>query len=42
MVDRVQEMASAFKEIEDKGKVAFTIIMGILGLGLLFTALSKD
>lgn len=42
MVAKVQDIASAFKEVEDKAKVALTIIMGILGLGLLFVALSGD
>jgi len=37
----LQEIASAFKEIEDQGKAAFMIIMGILGLVLL-VVLSKD
>jgi len=41
MATRVQEIASAYKEIEDKGKVAFAVIMGILGIGLL-VALAKD
>lgn len=34
-------IASAYKEIEDKGKVAFAVTMGILGIGLL-VALTKD
>ena len=42
MVTRVQEIASAFKQSEDKAKAAFTMIMLFLGLGLFFGALSGD
>lgn len=42
MVVRVQELASAFKEFEDKAKAAFNLIMILLGLGLFFGALSGD
>lgn len=41
MVTRVQEIASTYKEIEDKGKAAFAVVMGILGIGLL-VALAKS
>lgn len=42
MVNKVQEIASAFKENEDKAKAAFTVVALILGGILLFGALSKD
>ena len=42
MVSRVQEIASAFKENEDKAKAAFTVIALILGGILFFGALSGD
>ena len=45
MVARVQQIASAFKESEDKAKAAFTMVMvflGLVGLGLLFGAFSGD
>ena len=37
---RVQEIASAFKKNEDKSKAALAVIMGLLGMGLFFGALS--
>lgn len=41
MAYRVQEIASTYKRIEDKGKAAFAIIMGVLGIGFL-VALAKS
>lgn len=42
MVARVQQIASAFKEAEDKAKAAFTMVMVFLGLALFLGALSGD
>jgi len=42
---KVQGIASAFKEADDKAQAAFVMVMvflGLLGLGLLFGALSGD
>lgn len=42
MVRKVQHIATALKEVEDKAKAAFTIVALILGGILFFGALSGD
>jgi hypothetical protein len=41
MTAKVQEIAFTYKKIEDKGKAAFAVIMGILGIGLII-GLAKE